>query len=170
MYDSKRNIVHVSIVHFNVIAFWFKAPGDDIYAPKVGMDVTIVDSGFTKHDSNPAHESPFAKSWKLLTLGYDSKKMLHVLLHTQSKYDSTGEAIEPMDILVEAPACSLKYSNVHSGYGTVNYTLLSPTDMCKRWKINVDSGSKTDLNVSVSHEVKNGKLQKPKVNKNTQKK
>ena len=47
----------MSIVHFNVIAFWFKAPGDEIYAPKLGMDVTIVDSGFTKHDSNPAFVS-----------------------------------------------------------------------------------------------------------------
>lgn len=161
----------MSIVHFNVIAFWFKAPGDEVFAPKLGMDVMIVDSGFTKHDSNPAHESPFAKPWKILTLGYDSKEMLQVLLHTQSKYDSTGEAIEPMDILVEAPACSLKYSNVHSGYGTVNYTLLSPKDMCTRWKINVDSASSSDLNVSVSHELKNGKLQKEKkVNKNKQKK
>ena len=96
-------------MHSILTAFWMKS-GDECYAPKLGMEVQLVDAGFTKHDSNPAHESPFAKIWKILTIGYDSKKMLQVLLHSQSKYDLNGDSIEPIDILTIAPACSLKYS------------------------------------------------------------
>lgn len=149
------------ILYLILTAFWMKC-GDDCYAPKLGMDVQIVDAGFTKHDSNPAHESPFAKIWKILTVGYDSKKMLQVLLHSQSKYDVNGDSIEPMDILTIVPACSLKYSGVRTGYGTVNYTLLSPKDMIKRWNISNDSTLNSDLNVTVSRQVINGKMQKPK--------
>ena len=146
------------------IAFWFNAPGDKQYAPKVGMTVTIVDTGFTKHDKNPSHESPFNKEWKLVQWVLNDDNIWDTLLHSQSKYSRAGNIIEPMDVLTTSIVCALKYSTHSRSYGTVQYQLLSPTEMNKRWEINGnDSKDGASLKVSVSHIVSGGKVKlKPK--------
>ena len=153
------------------IAFWFNAPGDKQYAPKVGMTVTIVDTGFRKRDKNPLHESPFNKEWTLVQWVLNDDNIWDTLLHAQSKYNRAGNRIEPMDVLTTCIGCALKYSMHSRSYGTVQYKLLSPTEMNKCWEIDGNnSKDNSTLEVSVSHVVSGGKVKlKPKSKEGTKK-
>ena len=116
------------------IAFVFKTATKD-YAPKVGMTVFIIDSGFTKHDANPSHFGVYFKPWTLATWGRTENGILQALLLGKARFDIDGYSINPMDVATMVPVCALKYDSHKSSYGTVDYNLLSPAEMLKRWKI-----------------------------------
>lgn len=137
------------------IAFWFNHD-NETYAPKVGMQVNLIDSGFTKHDLNPPHESPFNESWTLIQWVKNDIEMWQGMMITKSSYSTTGDVIEPLDVACWAPICSLKYVSHKSGYGHVDYELLKPLTMLERWEWSPPKHAhqESNLQVTVSRPIK----------------
>ena len=113
------------------VAFHFNH--DNGIAPKVGMEVQIIDLGFKKNSNNPSFVDIYNMSWFLVTWWTNQNGLWNALLCGKSRINSVGEPID-MDVAIIVPVCALKYISCSSGYGNVHYKLLAPDNMLKLWK------------------------------------
>lgn len=110
-------------------AFVFNVNKHSTKAPKLGMDVNIVDRGFVKHDKDEGDlVNIFKRDWKLVTWFADDDGVWQAIVYDKAYSWSLGN-VPTLYILVKVPVAALKYKYHHTGFGRVSYVLKSPQSM-----------------------------------------